>query len=151
MPKIKVTGSCTAAPTDGQILFPVAVAPASGLVIVTINGRNRVLNVGIRSDAGTGACLSGALLHAAGGEGNEIEWRQGHWYDVYRYGKAKLLAALIAILALAASIALAILAFTVNSSSTDTATRTTAIAVLVLTILNSIFTFTATITVQPLA
>lgn len=144
MPKIKVTGACIGAPTDGSILFPKDGPSPKGRVVVDIGNRKRVLNASVRSDTGLGACLSGSLLKAAGGEGKEIEWREGQWYDVYRYDRAKLLAALTAVLTLAAGITLAIFAFGVHSSSTDTATRTTSIAVLILTILNSIFTFAGT-------
>jgi hypothetical protein len=142
MPTIRITGTCSAPPSDGVILFPArAGSPSAGRVVVTVGGRRRVLNAGIRTDHGTGACVSGSLLHAAGGEGSEIEWRPGRWYDLYRYDKAKLKTALVAVLALIASLALAVVAFMANSSSAHAAARTIAVAILALTILNSVLTF----------
>jgi hypothetical protein len=142
LPKIKVTGACTNPPTDGgSILFPQTGNPPSGRVVVTINNRGRVLTAGRRTDAGNGACVNGTLLHAAGGEDKEIEWRQGHWFDVYRYDKKKLWGALAAVLTLAASVALAFIAFTVDSSSAKTPVRATAVIVLLLSFVNSVLTF----------
>jgi hypothetical protein len=145
MDKIMVTGRCTSAPSDGMILFPQNGPNPGGRVVVAIGNRKHVLSAGIRSDPGLGACVSGSLLKAAGGEQKEIEWRQGHWYDVYRYSRSKLLAATLSVLSLGASISLAVFAFIVSSSSTDAATRATAAAVLILTLLSSIFTFINTL------
>lgn len=141
MPSIKITSACNDHPADGVILFPKSGDQPSGRVVVTIKGKNRVLTAGRRSDNGQGACVSGSLLANAGGGIPEINWRQAHLIDVYRYDKKKLWGMLVATLTVAASIALAVIAFTVNSSSTNAATKGTAILVLVLTLANVILTF----------
>jgi hypothetical protein len=138
--KINITSACDDHPSDGMILFPKSGEQPPERVVVTIKDKNRVLSTGRRSDAGTGACVSGSLLASVGGTTPEISWRKGHWFDVYRYNVKKLCGLIVAILALVASIVLAVFAFIVNWSSTDAATKSTAGIVFALTVVNVILT-----------
>jgi hypothetical protein len=138
---IKITSACDDRPPDGTILFPKSGEQPPGRVVVKIGGKNRVLTAGMRSDSGTGACVSGSLLASVGGSSPEISWRKGRLIDIYLYDSKKLFGIVVAILAVIASIVLAVFSFIVNSSSTDAATKGTAAGILALTVINAILTF----------
>lgn len=74
---IKLASQCRPPATDGQILLPGGTDPPSGRrVLVERNNKRKLLQAGVRGDAGgQGACVSAATLRFFGGHDVEVRYR----------------------------------------------------------------------------
>lgn len=77
--EVGITSQCT--PIDGKILLPSG-TDGGGLVLVDAAGKKVLLSSGERGDAGTAACVPGALLKAFGGSQATIKYRAAGILDV---------------------------------------------------------------------
>lgn len=75
--KVKLASQCQPPATDGEILLPDGTEPPSGRrVLVECNNNRKLLQAGVRAEAGgKGACVSAATLRFFGGHDVAVRYR----------------------------------------------------------------------------
>lgn len=84
--QVGLTSTCAPSPARGEILLPAqAAVPTAKRLLVSGNGKKKLMKGGRRGDPGQGACVSAAALESFGGNGAVVSYRGvGFWQLVWR-------------------------------------------------------------------
>jgi len=114
---LQVTHRCEPAPPDGTLYLPKGTAPIPRMVVRPEGGNKvKLVEGGVKSDNGPGACATGALLAFLGGTNARIEYREATFGDKIMYGESVLRQLTVTLLTFVSSIIAAIATYLTSSS-----------------------------------
>jgi hypothetical protein len=126
---LQITGRCQH-PVEGALLLPLG-SKSPGRVLVRGSSNVHLVRASVRDDHGSGACVSGGLLDALGGEGARVTYREARWLHLLRYRPWIWLQIAITLLSFTATGLGAVVTFSENARDENPVVSGTAVAVLV--------------------